>query len=103
MLYLIWHKDDSSTLESTNNLMTLHGKELKGMRSRFFECYHMLYFDLPPDMEHRQQVNHVTKNLIEYIEGSTILLASRTMLGECCLAAIQPKGFWTKLRAQERE
>jgi hypothetical protein len=36
-------------------------------------------------------------------EGSTILLASRTMLGECCLAAIQPKGFWTKLRAQERE
>jgi len=25
------------------------------------------------------------------------------MLGECCLAAIQPKGFWTKLRAQERE
>jgi hypothetical protein len=37
------------------------------------------------------------------VEGSTILLASRTMLGECCLAAIQPKGFWTKLRAQERE
>jgi len=36
-------------------------------------------------------------------EGSTILLASRTILGECCLAAIQPKGFWTKLRAQERE
>jgi len=36
-------------------------------------------------------------------EGSTILLASRTMLGECCLAAIQPKGFWTRLRAQERE
>jgi len=25
------------------------------------------------------------------------------MLGECCLAAIQPKGFWTRLRAQERE
>jgi len=25
------------------------------------------------------------------------------MLGECCLAAIQPKGLWTKLRAQERE
>jgi len=25
------------------------------------------------------------------------------MLGECCLAAIRPKGFWTKLRAQERE
>jgi len=37
------------------------------------------------------------------VEGSTILLASRTMLGECYLAAIQPKGFWTKLRAQERE
>jgi len=39
----------------------------------------------------------------ERAEGSTILLASRTMLGECCLAAIQPKGFWTKLKAQERE
>jgi hypothetical protein len=38
-----------------------------------------------------------------HAEGSTILLASRTMLGECCLAAIQPKGFWTRLRAQERE
>jgi len=37
------------------------------------------------------------------VEGSTILLGSRTMLGECCLAAIQPKGFWTKLKAQERE
>jgi hypothetical protein len=36
-------------------------------------------------------------------EGSTILLGCRTMLGECCLAAIQPKGFWTKLEAQERE
>jgi len=34
------------------------------------------------------------------VEGSTILLASRTMLGECCLAAIQPKGFWTKLRGK---
>jgi hypothetical protein len=40
---------------------------------------------------------------ISTVEGSTILLASRTMLGECCLAAIQPKDFWTKLRAQERE
>jgi len=39
----------------------------------------------------------------QHVEGSTILLGCRTMLGECCLAAIQPKGFWTKLRAQERE
>jgi hypothetical protein len=36
-------------------------------------------------------------------EGSTILLGCRTMLDECCLAAIQPKGFWTRLKAQERE
>jgi hypothetical protein len=40
---------------------------------------------------------------VRHAEGSTILLGCRTMLGECCLAAIQPKGFWTKLRAQERE
>jgi len=39
----------------------------------------------------------------KHAEGSIILLGCRTMLGECCLAAIQPKGFWTKLRAQERE
>jgi hypothetical protein len=36
-------------------------------------------------------------------KGSTILLGCRKMLGECCLAAIQPKGFWTKLGARERE
>jgi hypothetical protein len=36
-------------------------------------------------------------------EGSTILLGCRTMLGECCLAAVQPKGFWTQLRVRERE
>jgi hypothetical protein len=40
---------------------------------------------------------------VDDAEGSTILLGCRTMLGECCLAAIRPKGFWTKLRAQERE
>jgi condensin complex subunit 1 len=50
--------------------MTLHGKELKGMWSRFFKCYRMLYFDLLPDMEHRQQVNRVTKILIEYVQLS---------------------------------
>jgi len=42
-------------------------------------------------------------NCVDDAEGSTILLGCRTMLGECCLAAIQPKGFWTRLRAQERE
>jgi hypothetical protein len=36
-------------------------------------------------------------------EGSTILLGCRIMLGECCLAAILPKGFWTRLSAQKRE
>jgi hypothetical protein len=39
----------------------------------------------------------------QHDERSTILLGCRTMLGECCLAAIQSKGFWTELRAQERE
>jgi hypothetical protein len=46
---------------------------------------------------------HMHANRTKRVEGSTILLGCRKMLGKCCLAAIRPKGFWTKLRAQERE
>jgi hypothetical protein len=49
------------------------------------------------------KINVMLIRIFKHVEGSTILLASRIMLGECCLAAIQPKGFWTRLSAQERE
>ena len=60
MLHLIWSKDNSSMSED--------GKELKGIRSRLLECYRNLYFDPLPDMEPKQQVNRIAKNMIEYVD-----------------------------------
>lgn len=59
MLHLVWSKDNSSTTED--------GKELKGIRSRLLECYRNLYFDPLPDMEPKQQVNRIAKNMIEWV------------------------------------
>jgi condensin complex subunit 1 len=59
MLHLIWAKDNNATSED--------GKELKGVRSRLLECYRSLYFDPLPDMEPRQQVNRIARNMIEYV------------------------------------
>jgi condensin complex subunit 1 len=59
MLHLIWSKDNSSMSED--------GKELKGVRSRLLECYRTLYFDALPDMEPKQQVNRIAKNMIECV------------------------------------
>jgi condensin complex subunit 1 len=59
MLHLIWSKD--------NNSMSEDGKELKGVRSRLLECYRNLYFDALPDLEPKQQVNRIAKNMIECV------------------------------------
>jgi condensin complex subunit 1 len=56
MLHLIWQKDNNATSED--------GKELKGVRSRLLEVYRSLYFDPLPDMEPKQQVNRIAKNMI---------------------------------------
>ena len=72
MIHLIWSKDNSSTSED--------GKELKGVRSRLLECYRSLYFDPLPDMEPKQQVNRIAKNMIELTYGAT--LAELTSLEE---------------------
>ncbi|EKM51723.1 uncharacterized protein PHACADRAFT_150370 [Phanerochaete carnosa HHB-10118-sp] len=72
MLHLIWHKDHSSTNED--------GKELKGIRPRLLECYRSLYFDPLPDMEPKQQVNRIAKNMIELTYDAT--LAELTSLEE---------------------
>jgi condensin complex subunit 1 len=60
MLHLIWSKDNNSSTSED-------GKELKGVRSRLLECYRSLYFDALPDMEAKQQVNRIAKNMIEYV------------------------------------
>ncbi|KAI0252546.1 non-SMC mitotic condensation complex subunit 1-domain-containing protein [Lactifluus subvellereus] len=72
MLHLIWSKDNSSMSED--------GKELKGVRSRLLECYRSLYFDPLPDMEPKQQVNRISKNMIELTYDAT--LAELTSLEE---------------------
>jgi condensin complex subunit 1 len=59
MLHLIWSKD--------NNSMSEDGKEVKGVRSRLLECYRNLYFDVLPDMEPKQQVSRIAKNMIECV------------------------------------
>jgi condensin complex subunit 1 len=59
MLRLIWSKD--------NNSMSEDGKEVKGIRSRLLECYRNLYFDALPDLEPKQQVNRIAKNMIECV------------------------------------
>jgi condensin complex subunit 1 len=59
MIHLIWTKDNSSTVED--------GKELKGIRQRLLECYRSLYFDPIEGLDPKQQVNRITKNMIEYV------------------------------------
>ncbi|EMD38787.1 hypothetical protein CERSUDRAFT_133306 [Gelatoporia subvermispora B] len=72
MLHLIWSKDNSATSED--------GKELKGVRSRLLECYRSLYFDPLPDLDPKQQVNRIAKNMIELTYEAT--LAELTSLEE---------------------
>ncbi|KAG6370249.1 non-SMC mitotic condensation complex subunit 1-domain-containing protein [Boletus reticuloceps] len=72
MLHLIWSKDNNQTSED--------GKELKGVRSRLLECYRNQYLDALPDMEPKQQVNRIAKNMIELTYDST--LAELTSLEE---------------------
>ncbi|KIM23633.1 hypothetical protein M408DRAFT_77324 [Serendipita vermifera MAFF 305830] len=64
MLHLIWSKDNASTSED--------GKELKGIRAKLLECYRSIYFDVVPGLEPRQQVNQITKNMIELTFDATV-------------------------------
>ncbi|KZT53109.1 hypothetical protein CALCODRAFT_501450 [Calocera cornea HHB12733] len=72
MVHLIWTKD--------NNVVGEDGKELKGIRARLLEVYRNLYFDAPPDLEPKQVVNRIAKNLIELTYSAT--LAELTSLEE---------------------
>ncbi|KAH9478251.1 Condensin complex subunit 1 [Psilocybe cubensis] len=72
MLHLIWTKDNTTTSED--------GKELKGIRQRLLETYQSLYLDPTADDKPKEQVNRITKNLVELTYEST--LAELTSLEE---------------------
>lgn len=57
MLHLIWTKDNNATAGEEG--------EGKGIRGSVIECYRSLYFDVVPDLPPKQQVNRITKNMIE--------------------------------------
>jgi condensin complex subunit 1 len=59
MLHLIWAKENTSPTED--------GKEVKGIRSRLLECYRNLYFDALPNMNPKEQVNRIAKNMVECV------------------------------------
>jgi condensin complex subunit 1 len=59
MLHLIWTKDNNSTNS------TEEGLDGKGIKASLIEVYKSLYFDVVPDLSPSQQVNRITKNMIE--------------------------------------
>ncbi|KAH9912294.1 non-SMC mitotic condensation complex subunit 1-domain-containing protein [Epithele typhae] len=66
MLHLIWHKDNNSTAED--------GKEVKGIKLRLLECYRSMFFEPVLNLEPKQQVNRIAKNMIEYVSVAHPLL-----------------------------
>src|SRR5260221_13389968 len=59
MLHLIWTKDNNTSTSED-------GQQLKGIRQRLLECYRTLYFEPIIGLEAKEQINRITKNLIEY-------------------------------------
>ena len=57
MLHLIWAKDNNATGED--------GREVKSVRSRLLECYKAMYFEPVQNLDPKQQVNRIAKNMIE--------------------------------------
>ncbi|KAI0723732.1 non-SMC mitotic condensation complex subunit 1-domain-containing protein [Cerioporus squamosus] len=72
MLHLIWAKDNNSTSED--------GRELKSVRSRVLECYKSLYFEPLQNLDGKQNVNRIARNMIELTYDAT--LAELTSLEE---------------------
>ncbi len=72
MVHLIWTKDNTLVMED--------GSQLKGVRSRLIEVYRALYFDARADMNAKDNVARIAKNMIERTFGAT--LAELTSLEE---------------------
>jgi condensin complex subunit 1 len=66
MLHLIWTKENTTST-------TEDSKEVKGIRSRLLECYRNLYFDALPDMNPKDQVNRIAKNMVEFVFSLSFL------------------------------
>ncbi|KAJ9119099.1 hypothetical protein QFC22_003590 [Naganishia vaughanmartiniae] len=71
MVHLIWTKDNNTSEEGT---------ELRGVRSSLLDVYRSLYFDASPDESPKENVNRITKNMIERTYDAT--LAELTSLEE---------------------
>jgi hypothetical protein len=67
MLHLIWTKDNNTSTSED-------GQQLKGIRQRLLECYRNLYFEPIAGLDPKEQVNRITKNLIEYVQISISFL-----------------------------
>ncbi|GAA5928884.1 condensin subunit YCS4 [Sporobolomyces koalae] len=91
MLHLIWSKDEAApTAAVTTGDDAEDGqKEVKGIRSRLIECYSQLYFEPPQDLNHKDQVAFVARNVIELTRDAT--LAELTSL-EALLAVMMSRG-----------
>lgn len=59
MLHLIWAKDNNSTSED--------GREVKSVRLKLLECYKSMFFEPIQNLDPKQQVNRIAKNMIEYV------------------------------------
>jgi condensin complex subunit 1 len=74
MIHLIWTKDNTST--GPTEVVEAE----KGIRGSLIETYKSLYFDVVPDLNPKQQVNRIAKNMIERTYDAT--LAELTSLEE---------------------
>lgn len=59
MSHLIWTKDNSD--------------EGKGVKTRLLECYKNLYLESDGNLSPRENVNMITKNLIQYARSHSFL------------------------------
>jgi condensin complex subunit 1 len=75
MIHLIWTKDNTSTGAPSEVV-----EAEKGIRGSLIETYKSLYFDAVPDLNPKQQVNRIAKNMIERTYDAT--LAELTSLEE---------------------
>lgn len=68
MLHLVWSKDNNATSED--------GREVKSVRSRLLECYRTIYLEPVLNLDAKQQVNRIAKNMIECVSSRVSPCAS---------------------------
>lgn len=58
MLHLVWSKDQSTIEE---------GREVKSVRKKLIESYKQLYFEPLPDMQPKENVSRIARNMIQCV------------------------------------